>query len=50
MTRKNKAMPQPVTLNDCCLLWQMGYEVHFNDGKFSGMEKRKGYKKAGVAK
>lgn len=47
---RKKAMPQPATLNDCCLLWQMGYEVHFNDGRVSEVVKRKGFRKARVAK
>lgn len=30
---RNKKMPKPVTLNDCMLLWQMGYAVVIHDGK-----------------
>ena len=26
-------MPMPVTINDCVLLWQMGYAVIIHDGK-----------------
>lgn len=51
MIRKSaKSMPQPVTLNDCCLLWQMGYEVHINDGRVSEVVKRKDFKKPGGRK
>ena len=28
-----KQMPKPVNLNDCVLLWQMGYRVEINDGR-----------------
>lgn len=30
---QKKKMPLPVNLNDCVLLWQMGYRVEINDGK-----------------
>jgi len=30
---KKLKMPMPVTINDCLLLWQMGYRVEINDGK-----------------
>lgn len=30
---KNKRPPIPVTLNDCVLLWQMGYRTEVNDGR-----------------
>lgn len=30
---KKQKMPMPVNLNDCLLLWQMGYRVEINDGK-----------------
>lgn len=30
--RKQK-MPMPVNLNDCCLLYQMGYAAVIHDGK-----------------
>ena len=30
---KKPRMPMPVTINDCLLLWQMGYEILCNDGK-----------------
>ena len=30
---KKPRMPMPVTLNDCVLLWQMGYAVVIHDGK-----------------
>lgn len=29
-----KQMPKPVNLNDCVLLWQMGYRVEVNDGRY----------------
>ena len=28
-----KQMPMPVNLNDCLLLWQMGYRTEVNDGR-----------------
>ena len=34
-----KKMPPPVTLNDCVLLWQMGYRVEINDGKVMAVVK-----------
>ena len=30
---RKKPMPMPVNLNDCVLLWQMGYRVEINDGR-----------------
>ena len=33
MFSKNKRPPIPVTLNDCLLLWQMGYRTEVNDGR-----------------
>lgn len=30
---RRKPMPPPVTLNDCLLLWQMGYRTEVNDGR-----------------
>ena len=30
---KKQKMPMPVNLNDCVLLWQMGYAVIIHDGK-----------------
>lgn len=30
---KKLKMPMPVTLNDCLLLWQMGYRTEVNDGR-----------------
>lgn len=39
---KRKAkMPIPVTVNDCLLLWQMGYEVEINNGKVTAVKKKK---------
>lgn len=34
-----KKMPLPVNLNDCVLLWQMGYRVEINDGKVKAVVK-----------
>ena len=34
-----KKMPMPVTLNDCCLLYQMGYAVQINDGRVTAVVK-----------
>jgi hypothetical protein len=34
-----KRMPMPVTINDCLLLWQMGYRVEINDGKVKAVVK-----------
>ena len=31
---KKLKMPMPVTINDCVLLWQMGYRVEINDGRY----------------
>ena len=36
---KKKKMPLPVTLNDCCLLYQMGYAVQINDGRVTAVVK-----------
>jgi hypothetical protein len=30
---KKQKMPMPVTINDCLLLYQMGYAVIIHDGK-----------------
>lgn len=37
---KKKKMPLPVTLNDCCLLYQMGYTVEVNDGDTITIKRR----------
>ena len=34
-----KRMPMPVTINDCVLLWQMGYRVEINDGRVTAVVK-----------
>lgn len=34
-----KKMPLPVTINDCLLLWQMGYRVEINDGRVTAVVK-----------
>ena len=36
---KKQKMPMPVNLNDCLLLWQMGYRVEINDGKVMAVVK-----------
>ena len=36
---KKQRMPMPVTINDCVLLWQMGYRVEINDGKVKAVVK-----------
>jgi len=36
---KKKRMLMPVTLNDCVLLWQMGYRVEINDGRVAAVVK-----------
>jgi len=42
---KKLKMPMPVTLNDCLLLWQMGYIVVIHDGKVEKVLKEKGEEK-----
>ena len=37
--RKKSKMPMPVNLNDCCLLYQMGYRVEINDGRVTAVVK-----------
>jgi len=36
---KHKPIPTPVNLNDCVLLWQMGYRVEINDGRVTAVVK-----------
>lgn len=36
-----KEMPKPVTLSDCILLFQMGYDVVLRNGKVLAVLKRK---------
>lgn len=36
---KRKSIPMPVTLNDCCLLYQMGYAIMIHDGKVAAIVK-----------
>ena len=36
---KKLGMPMPVTINDCLLLWQMGYRVEINDGRVTAVVK-----------
>jgi len=38
---KKLKMPMPVTINDCLLLWQMGYRVEINDGRVVEIRKEK---------
>jgi len=38
---KKKKMPMPVNLNDCCLLYQMGYAVQIHDGKVTSVVKER---------
>jgi len=33
MFPRHKPMPMPVNLNDCVLLWQMGYRVEVSNDK-----------------
>lgn len=35
-----KPIPMPVTLSDCYLLHQMGYDIKINDGRISNIVKR----------
>ena len=44
---KKQRMPMPVTINDCVLLWQMGYRVEINDGKVKAVVKE-GKKRNGL--
>jgi len=37
--RRRKQIPMPKTLNDCILLYQMGYRVEVNDGKYITISK-----------
>lgn len=32
-------IPQPITVNDCLLLWQMGYEVEISNGQITKIKK-----------
>ena len=38
---KKPRMPMPITINDCVLLWQMGYRVEINDGRVTAVAKDK---------
>lgn len=38
--RRKPKKPMPVNLNDCVLLWQMGYDVIINDGSIVSVKKR----------
>ena len=48
MIKYKKKMPMPVTINDCCLLWQMGYSVAVNDGRVISVTKRKAGLKSAI--
>ena len=37
--KRRKQIPMPKTLNDCVLLYQMGYRVEVNDGKVMAVVK-----------
>jgi len=39
MLRRKKEIPTPTTLNDCYLLYQMGYATIIHDGKVVGVVK-----------
>ncbi len=43
---KKLKMPMPVTINDCLLLWQMGYRVEINDGRVTAVVKESKKKRA----
>ena len=47
---KKLRMPLPVTINDCLLLWQMGYIVVIHDGKVEKVLKKRGGEKSGRIK
>lgn len=34
-------LPKPATVDDCILLWQMGYDVQIDNGRISSIEKKK---------
>lgn len=38
---KKLKTPMPVTINDCLLLWQMGYRIEINDGRVMAVAKDK---------
>jgi hypothetical protein len=37
---KKQPIPMPVTLSDCYLLHQMGYEIEINDGRITKLVMR----------
>lgn len=43
--KRKPKMPWPVTVNDCVLLWQMGYEVEVSNGHVISIRKKKKRKK-----
>ena len=43
-----KKMPKPVNLNDCVLLWQMGYRTEVNDGRIVTVAKEPRKRKNGL--
>ena len=38
---RKKPIPMPVNLNDCLLLYQMGYEVEINNGQVTKIRKKR---------
>ena len=38
---RKKPIPMPVNLNDCCLLYQMGYTTVIHDGKVGEVTKER---------
>ena len=44
-----KKMPMPVNLNDCVLLWQMGFRVEVNDGRYITVAKEGGKNDKNIA-
>ena len=41
MLRRKKEIPTPTTLNDCYLLYQMGYAAVIHDGKVGEVTKER---------
>jgi len=38
---KKLRMPMPVTINDCVLLWQMGFVVEINNGSVAKIRRER---------
>jgi len=47
--KKKMPIPTPVNLNDCVLLWQMGYRVEVNDGRYITVAKEGGKNDKNIA-